>query len=125
PVAQFAWIHDKFQEWAHPAEVLAGEIVGEQFLFDNASPYWFTATGGSAAYVGYAQDAGWGAAPSSSGVPTAVIVFAHDVGLRFVEEKANNIVRWTDVQARGVHFAAPEEPGLLLNDVREFFRSLR
>lgn len=58
-------------------------------------------------------------------MPTAVIVFAHDVGLRFAEEKANAIVRWADVEERGVHFAAPEEPGLLLNDEREFFRSLR
>lgn len=125
PVAQFAWIHDKLQEWTHPAETPAAEIVGERFLFDNASLYWFTATGGSAAYVGYAQDAGWGAVPTSSGVPTAVIVFAHDVGLRFAEEKANNIVRWTDVEGRGGHFAALEEPDALVADVREFFRSLR
>jgi len=125
PVAQFAWIHDKFQEWTHPAETPVAEIVGERFLFDNASLYWFTATGGSAAYVGYAQDAGWGAVPTSSGVPTAVIVFAHDVGLRFAEEKANDIVRWTDVEGRGGHFAALEEPDALLTDVREFFRALR
>lgn len=125
PVAQFAWIHDKFQEWTHPAETPVAEILGEGFLFDNASLYWFTATGGSAAYVGYAQDAGWGAVPTSSGVPTAVIVFAHDVGLRFAEEKANNIVRWTDVEGRGGHFAALEEPEALLADVREFFRALR
>lgn len=63
--------------------------------------------------------------PTSSGVPTAVIVFAHDVGLRFAEEKANNIVRWTDVEDRGGHFAALEEPALLLADIRGFFRSLR
>lgn len=125
PVAQFAWIHDKFQEWTHPADVPVADLIGEQFLFDNASLYWFTATGGSAAYVGYAQDAGWGEEPESSGVPTAVIVFAHDVGLRFAEEKTNNIVRWTDVEGRGGHFAALEEPELLLSDVREFFRELR
>lgn len=125
PVAQFAWIHDKFQEWTHPGETPVAEILGERFLFDNASLYWFTATGGSAAYVGYAQDEDWGAEAESSGVPTAVIVFAHDVGLRFAEEKTNNIVRWTDVEGRGGHFAALEEPELLLADVREFFRELR
>lgn len=125
PVAQFAWIHDKIQEWTHPAETPAADLVGEQFLFDNASLYWFTATGGTAAYVGYAQDAGWGSVPTSSGVPTAVIVFAHDVGLRFAEEKTNNIARWTDVEDRGGHFAALEEPELLLADIRSFFRSLR
>ncbi len=125
PVAQFAWILDKIQEWTHPAEKPAAEIVGERFLFENASLYWFTASGGSSAYVGYAQDAGWGAQPESSGVPTAVVVFAHDVGLRFAEEQANNIVRWTDVEGRGGHFAALEEPEMLLADVREFFRMLR
>ncbi|MGM7667673.1 epoxide hydrolase family protein [Microbacterium sp. A93] len=125
PVAQFAWILDKLQEWTHPANAPVADIVGAQFLFDNASLYWFTATGGTAAYVGYAQDAGWGAVPESSGVPTAVIVFAHDVGLRFAEEKANNIVRWTDVDGRGGHFAALEEPEILLTDLREFFGSLR
>lgn len=125
PVAQFAWILDKFQEWTHPADRPAAEVVGERFLFENAALYWFAACGGTAAYVGYAQDAGWGAVPESSGVPTAVIVFAHDAGLRFAEEKANNIVRWTDIESRGGHFAALEEPEMLLNDVREFFRSLR
>ncbi|MFD5215332.1 epoxide hydrolase family protein [Microbacterium sp. NPDC058345] len=125
PVAQFAWILDKLQAWTHPAERSAIDILGERFVFENAGLYWLTASGGTSAYVGYAQDAAWGAQPTSSGVPTAVIVFAHDVGLRFAEEKANNIVRWTDVEDRGGHFAALEEPELLLADVREFFRTLR
>ncbi|MEV4776873.1 epoxide hydrolase family protein [Microbacterium sp. LWH12-1.2] len=125
PVAQFAWILDKFQEWTHPAEKPAAEIVGERFLFENASLYWFTSSGGTSAYVAYAQDAEWGAQPESSGVPTAVIVFAHDVGLRFAEEKTNNIVRWTDVEGRGGHFAALEEPEMLVSDVRAFIRELR
>lgn len=125
PVGQFAWILDKFEAWTYPADTPAADIIGERFLFENAALYWFTASGGTAAYVGYAQDAGWGAQPESSGVPTAVMVFAHDVGLRFAEEKANNITRWTDVEGRGGHFAALEEPDLLLHDVREFFRPLR
>ncbi|MDQ0614358.1 pimeloyl-ACP methyl ester carboxylesterase [Microbacterium sp. W4I4] len=125
PVAQFAWIHDKFQAWTHPAHTPAADLVGERFLFENAALYWLTATGGTAAYVGYAQDAGWGAVPENSGVPTAVMVFAHDVGLRFAEEKSNTIVRWTDVDGRGGHFAALEEPQMLLADVREFFAGLR
>lgn len=125
PVGQFAWILDKLQAWTHPADVPATEIIGERFIIENASLYWFTESGGSSAYVGYAQDAAWGAQPQSSGVPTAVIVFAHDVGLRFAEEKANNIVRWTDVEDRGGHFAALEEPELLLADMRAFYGSLR
>lgn len=125
PVGQFAWIFDKLQAWTHPVDASALDILGERFVFENAALYWFTASAGTAAFVGYAQDAGWGAVPENSGVPTAVIVFAHDVGLRFAEEKSNNIVRWTDVEDRGGHFAAMEEPEMLVADVREFIRSLR
>ena len=35
-----------------------------------------------------------------------------------------NVARWTDMP-RGGHFAALEEPELLLDDVRAFFRALR
>ena len=35
-----------------------------------------------------------------------------------------NLVRWTEMP-RGGHFAALEQPDLLVNDVREFFRDIR
>ena len=37
---------------------------------------------------------------------------------------ALNIVRWTEMP-RGGHFAAMEEPELLVEDIRAFFRDLR
>jgi pimeloyl-ACP methyl ester carboxylesterase len=46
------------------------------------------------------------------------------MAVRAHSEKANTITRWTDVD-RGGHFAALEEPDLLVSDVREFFRDLR
>lgn len=125
PVGQFAWILDKLQAWTHPVEASAVDILGERFVFENAALYWLTASAGTSAFVGYAQQGGWGEVPESSGVPTAVIVFAHDVGLRFAEEPSHNIVRWTDVEGRGGHFAAMEEPEMLVDDVRAFFGSLR
>ncbi|MFC4137753.1 MULTISPECIES: epoxide hydrolase family protein [unclassified Microbacterium] len=125
PVAQFAWIHDKLQAWTHPAEADAVDVLGERFVFDNASLYWFTASAGSAALVTYGLTTAWDAPKPSSGVPTAVIVFAHDVGLRFAEEPHHRIVRWTDVEDRGGHFAALEEPDTLLDDMRAFFGPLR
>jgi hypothetical protein len=39
-------------------------------------------------------------------------------------ELEHNIVHWTEFD-RGGHFAAMEAPGLLLDDVREFFGKLR
>lgn len=125
PVAQLAWIYDKLQAWTHPAEASALDVLGERFVFDDVSLYWFTACAGSAAALVYAQPAAWGVQKQSSGVPSAVIAFAHDVGLRIVEEPVNDIVRWTDVEDRGGHFAALEEPGMLVDDVRAFLRDLR
>jgi pimeloyl-ACP methyl ester carboxylesterase len=122
PVALLAWIMDKFREWTHPRHVLPDEIVDRDRLLTNVMLYWLTGTASSAAYVGYAQHEGWGP-KANSGVPTGVIVFAHDIGIRRYAEQAATIVRWTDVD-RGGHFAALEEPELLIADVREFFRSL-
>lgn len=87
--------------------------------------YWLTGTAGSSAYVGYAQESAWGETKQPSGVPTAAIMFAHDVGIRRYAEAENTITRWTDIEGRGGHFAALEEPQLLVGDIREFFRKLR
>ncbi|MCO1659431.1 epoxide hydrolase family protein [Pseudonocardia humida] len=123
PVGQLAWIMDKFREWTHPRSTLPEEIVDRDRLLTDVMLYWLTGTAGSAAYVGYAQPQSWEPAVNS-GVPTGVIVFAHDVGIRRYAELDNTIVRWTDVD-HGGHFAALEEPELLLADVREFFRGYR
>jgi pimeloyl-ACP methyl ester carboxylesterase len=125
PVALLAWIMDKFREWTHPLETLPEEIIDRDRLLTNVMLYWLTGTGGSAAYVGYAQSTAWGAGKENTGVPTAAIVFAHDVAIRKYAVTENTVTRWTDVTDRGGHFAALEEPELLLADVREFFRDLR
>jgi pimeloyl-ACP methyl ester carboxylesterase len=59
----------------------------------------------------------------NSGVPTAALVFAHDVGIRRFVERENTITRWVDVD-RGGHFAAMEEPETLVADIREFFAEI-
>ncbi|GAA0962064.1 epoxide hydrolase [Kribbella koreensis] len=123
PVGQLAWIMDKFREWTHPRSALPDTIIDRDRLLTNVMIYWLTGTASSAAYVGYAQNS-WGEQPVNSGVPTAVLAFAHDVCIRKYCEPTNNITRWTDVD-RGGHFAALEEPEILVGDVREFFRDLR
>lgn len=125
PVAQLAWMLDKQQAWTWPTEASAEDVLGREFVLANASLYWFTRSAGTSAYVGYAQPVEWGAVAEPSGVPTAAIQFAHDVGIRAVAERENTIVRWTDIEDRGGHFAALEEPELLVRDLREFVASLR
>jgi pimeloyl-ACP methyl ester carboxylesterase len=39
-------------------------------------------------------------------------------------ERAFNVVHWTELP-KGGHFAAMEQPELLAEDIREFFRPLR
>jgi pimeloyl-ACP methyl ester carboxylesterase len=124
PVGQLAWIMDKFRSWTYPAETLPEAIISKDRLLTNVMLYWLTGTAGSAAYVGYAQQQAWGAAKENSGVPTAALILAHDVSIRRYSEREHTITRWTDVD-RGGHFAALEEPDLLVGDVREFFRPLR
>lgn len=123
PVAQLAWIMDKFQAWTWPLERDVLEILDRELLVANVSLYWFTRTAGSAALTVYAQGSGWGTPKRRSGVPTAIINFAHDIAIRSYVEKENAVVRWTEVD-RGGHFAALEEPEVLIKDVRAFYRGL-
>ena len=59
-------------------------------------------------------------------VPTACADFPREViwsPRRWLEPRFN-ITRWTEMP-RGGHFAAMEQPALLVDDIRAFFRGLR
>ena len=60
------------------------------------------------------------------GVPTGVVIFPGDIvpAPREFAERFFDLRRWTRMP-RGGHFAAMEEPELLVEDLREFFRLLR
>ena len=68
----------------------------------------------------------WGEPEPPSPVPTAVAVFPRDIAvpIRRLAERNHNIVRWTEFD-RGGHFAAMEEPDLLVGDLRDSFRPCR
>ncbi|MCZ4278961.1 epoxide hydrolase family protein [Rhodococcoides yunnanense] len=124
PVGLLAWIVEKFKAWTYPPEALPDEIIERDRLLTNVMLYWATASAGSAAYVGYAQNV-WEPTPQSSGTPTGAVMFAHDVGIRQIAERGNNITMWTDVPDQGGHFAALEEPEILTGHIRDFFRTVR
>jgi epoxide hydrolase len=129
PVGQLAWIVEKFREWTD-CERLPEEAVDRDLMLTNVMLYWLTGTAGSSARVYYERAHAAGeriAAPHEpSTAPTAVASFAADpqIPLRHRAERTENIVRWTEF-GRGGHFAAMEEPDLLVGDVRAFFRQLR
>ena len=62
-----------------------------------------------------------------SAVPAGVAIFPKDLALpaaRVGGAQPANVERWTEMP-RGGHFAAMEEPDLLVEDLRAFFRPLR
>jgi epoxide hydrolase len=125
PAGQLAWITEKFGEWTDGD--LPDDAVDRDQLLTNVTLYWLTGTAGSSALLYYeaARSRAWGP-PATSTVPTGVAVFPKEIAqpVRRLAELSNNIVHWTEFD-RGGHFAAMEEPDLLVGDVREFFRKLR
>jgi pimeloyl-ACP methyl ester carboxylesterase len=127
PVGQLAWIVEKFREWADSDDRPEDAVDRDQML-TNVMLYWLTGTIGSANRIYYerAHADYWGTPPEPSTAPTALAVFPRDnfIPLRHIADRTNNIVRWTEYD-RGGHFPAMEQPELLVEDVREFFRMLR
>jgi epoxide hydrolase len=127
PAGKLAWIAEKFKEWTDSHD-RPEDAVDRDHLLTNVMLYWLTGTAGSSAriYFERAHADYWGAPPEPSATPTALAVFPHDnfIPLRHVAEQTNTIVRWTEYD-RGGHFAAIEQPEMLVTDIREFFRQLR
>ncbi|MGW4064959.1 epoxide hydrolase family protein [Amycolatopsis sp. NPDC004747] len=121
PVGQLAWIAEKFEAWTGGG---AGGGVGRDRLLTNVSLYWFTRSGASAArflYEAAHSGHGW-LAPSD--VPAGWAVFNTSPLVRRIMDPDEKIAHWSDF-AEGGHFAAVEEPELLVADIRAFFRGLR
>jgi pimeloyl-ACP methyl ester carboxylesterase len=124
PVAQLAWIAEKFREWTDPAAELPEDAVDRDRLLTNVSLYWFTGSGASAAQFLYeaAHAHEW---PGPSEVPQGWAVFAatDDLVRRLIDPE-EKLAHWSEFD-RGGHFAAMETPDLLVDDVRAFFRARR
>ncbi len=129
PVGLAAWIVEKFQAWSD----CGGDPLKRfpmDLLLDNIMVYWLTGTAGTATwlYRGAAQQKPR-ALPEGAKVetPTAFAAFPADIAPappREWIERAFNLRQHT-VMPSGGHFAALEEPELLVEDIRAFFRPLR
>jgi pimeloyl-ACP methyl ester carboxylesterase len=132
PVGQLAWIVEKFREWTGASRA-PEEVVDRDHLLTIVTIYWLTATAGSSAQLYYESShtppdfiKTW-AGPWPVTAPVGVAVFPEDVTppiRRFAEPILPTLARWTEFD-RGGHFAAMEQPELLLGDIRAFARSLR
>ena len=126
PAGQLAWIVEKFREWTDSAEV-PEDAVDRDRLLTNVTLYWLTATAGSSARLYYeTAHSGERGRRMRNPTPTGVAVFPKEIvrAVRPLAERTDNIVHWSEFD-RGGHFAAMEEPDLLVGDIREFFRRFR
>jgi microsomal epoxide hydrolase len=131
PAGLAAWIVEKFRSWSDCHGDVESRFTKDELLA-NITIYWVTGAIGSSFWPYYArQHGGWTASDVAAEgrrieVPTAYAVFPGEIVRppREAVEQAFNVQRYTRMPAGG-HFAALEEPALLAEDLREFFRPLR
>ncbi|MFF3442390.1 epoxide hydrolase family protein [Streptosporangium sp. NPDC002721] len=115
PVGQLGW----------NAQLL-GPNLDADYVLTNTMIYWLTNTAASAARLYYEDFHAAGRPAEPTTVPLGLANFAWDFqSIRpFAERDHKNIVSW-NVYDTGSHFAAHDVPGLLVDDIRGFFRRLR
>ena len=127
PVGLCAWIVEKFRTWSDCGGNPESVYTKDQLL-TNVMLYWVTQTFHSASRIYYEErHHPWRLGKNEKvGVPTGIAAFPKEIAQapREWAERAYNVQHWTDMPAGG-HFAAMEQPALLVEDVRAFFRGLR
>ena len=127
PAALAAWILDKFRLWSDCDGDLSRRFTLDELL-TNVTLYWMTETISSSFRLYFeSRKAPLQFSPSDFvSVPCGIARFPKEEPFppRPWIERGYNIQHWTDMPSGG-HFAASEEPTLLAEDLRGFFRSLR
>jgi microsomal epoxide hydrolase len=125
PAGLAAWIVEKFRTWSDSDGNVEKRFTKDELL-TNITIYWVTETGPSSIRLYYENRVD----PGLQGrveVPFACAQFPGELfGMvpRRSIEATYNVQQYTEMP-RGGHFAAMEEPGLLVEDVRKFFRGRR
>ncbi|MCI0383427.1 epoxide hydrolase family protein [Streptomyces sp. CNQ085] len=123
PAGQLAWMVEKYWAWSdHDGDL--EKVIPRDRLLDSVSVAWFTATAASSARVYWESHNKMALGPVS--VPTACSLFPRDGRMprAWCEGRFTDLRRWTD-HDRGGHFPALEQPELLVDELRSFFRPLR
>ena len=125
PAGLAAWIVEKFRTWSDSGGDVEKKFTKDELL-TNIMIYWVTETGPSSVRLYYENRRDPGL-QGKVDVPFACAVFPFEMFVitpRQWVEASHNLVQYT-VMPRGGHFAAMEEPELLVEDVRKFFKGLK
>jgi len=131
PVGVAAWIIEKFYFWSDLKNNNIESIYSKDILIANIMIYLVTKTFNTASWIYFGRrEEGGRFFPKDFHkieVPTAIAEFPAEMSdwpPRSYVNRLFNIKRWTKMD-KGGHFAAMEQPELLVNDIVEFSRSLR
>lgn len=134
PAGLCAWIVDKFWAWSDHGGDLANSFSKDELL-TNVMVYWVTETMPSSMRIYYesqhnqprpASMTPW--QNTGKPAPMGYALFPKEINVpprAWVERSSGGpLAHWTEMP-KGGHFAAMEQPKLLVEDVRLFFRKLR
>jgi len=131
PVGIAAWIIEKFYFWSDLKNNNIESVYSKDFLLANIMTYIVTNTFNTASWIYYGRREEGGRFFSKDfhriEVPTAAALFPKEMSEwppKSYVDRIFNIKRWTKM-SKGGHFAAVEQPDLLVNDIKEFARTLR
>lgn len=124
PVAQAAWIIEKFWSWTdcdgHPENVLSRDE-----LLDNVMLYWLTNAGASSARLYWESFASISQDPIN--LPSGISVFPKEIfrtSERWARQRFRKLVHFNTLD-RGGHFAAFEQPDMFVAELRACFGQMR
>jgi hypothetical protein len=129
PAGLAGWITEKLRSWSDCDGDLETRFSKDESL-TNISIYWFTNTINSSMRYYYERSADpANVLTHKLEVPVGVSVFPGEAAgasapRSWVQRGCEKLTQWS-VHDRGGHFAAMEEPELLAQDIRDFFRPLR
>jgi microsomal epoxide hydrolase len=126
PVGVAAWIIEKMRSWSDIKNNDIESVYSKDTLLSNIMVYLVTKTFNTASWIYYGRrEEGGRFLPKEDlplKVPTAVALFPKEYlewAPRSYVERIYNIQRWTKMP-KGGHFAALEQPDLLVKDIVEF-----
>ena len=127
PVGLAAWILERRRAWSdHQGNVF--DAFSRDFLITNVMLYWVTGTIRSSMhwYLEHRRNPPVAIRPERINLPTGIAMFPREVMRvpRRAAERKYDLRRWSEL-TRGGHFAAMEQPELLVEEIRSFFRPFR
>ena len=131
PVGVAAWIIEKMYSWSDLKDNNIESVYSKDVLLANIMVYIVTKTFNTASWIYYGRrEEGGRFFPKDFKkieIPTAVAIFPAEMSEwppKSYVDRMFNITQWTEMP-RGGHFAAMEEPELLVKDIVKFAKTIR